>query len=109
MISILVFDIMLPIRALAFWYTHVDRLTDFESEMMNFSFRVPGNVFKRFVKVLFYFFIPYGLIATIPTQFFTGIIEGQYWVLTLLVCFILSLMCRFIWKLGLKHYGSASS
>ncbi len=106
---VLVFDIMVLIRSVAFWFTRVDRLTDFENEMVNFSFRIPGIVFKGFIKVVFYLILPYGLIATIPTQFFTGILEGRYWVLTLSVCIIFSLMCHFIWKLGLKHYGSASS
>jgi ABC-type uncharacterized transport system, permease component len=106
---ILVFDLMVLIRSAAFWFTRVDLLSDFESEMVNFSFRVPGIVFKGFTKVIFYWIIPYGLIATIPTQFFTDILDGRYWLLTILVCCLFTMLSQFVWKTGLKRYGSASS
>lgn len=106
---ILIFNLMVILRSAAFWVARVDSLNDFENEMINFSFRVPGIVYKGLTKVIFYLILPYGLLATIPTQFFTGMLEGRYWCLTSLVCVMFTFGSQFIWKLGLKRYGSASS
>lgn len=106
---ILMYDLMILIRSLAFWFIKTDALSEFEGEMVNFSFRVPGVVFKGISKLIFYIILPYGLIATIPTQFFT---KGlNYWdlILTLVVCAAFTCLSQIIWKLGLKHYSSASS
>ncbi|MCX8131735.1 MAG: ABC transporter permease [Clostridia bacterium] len=106
---VLMFDLMIIIRSTAFWFTRIDSLSDFENEMVNFSFRVPGVVFKGVSKLVFYVILPYGLMATIPTQFFTGLLDGWTCLLTITVCFVFTLLSQRIWKLGLKHYGSASS
>ena len=106
---VLMFDLMIIIRSAAFWFTRVDSLHEFENEMVNFSFRVPGVVFKGISKLIFYILLPYGLMATAPTQFFTGVLDSRYWILTLLVCVTFTFLSQFIWKLGLKRYGSASS
>lgn len=106
---VLIFDLMVILRSAAFWFTRVDSLNEFESEMVNFSFRVPGVVYKGLTKVIFYLILPYGLLATIPTQFFTGMLEGRYWLLTLFVGAMFTFINQLIWKLGLKRYSSASS
>ena len=105
---ILMFDLMVLLRCTAFWFTRVDSLLEFENEIVNFSFRVPGGVFKGISKVVFYVILPYGLMATIPTQFFTGVLEGRYWVLTIGITAVFSLLTWVSWKAGLKHYGSTS-
>jgi ABC-2 type transport system permease protein len=106
---VLMFDLMVILRSAAFWFTRVDTLMEFESEMVNFSFRVPGIVFNGLTKIIFYLVLPYGLIATIPTQFFTGVLNVGYWLLTIVVCTIFTFLSLSIWKMGLKHYGSAGS
>lgn len=109
MMLILVYDFMVIIRSAAFWFTSINSLQEFENEMVNFSFRVPGAVFKGLSKLVLYIILPYGLIATIPTQFMTGVLEPGGWVLTLAVVGTFTLLCQWIWKKGLERYGSASS
>lgn len=109
MMYILMFDLMVILRSAAFWIIKMDALNEFEDQMVNFSFRIPGVVFQGFNKLLFYVLLPYSLMATIPTQFFTQGLKLKYWVLTILVCLGFSLLTRIMWKLGLKRYGSASS
>ncbi len=106
---ILMFDLMVLIRTLAFRFIRTDALTGIENELVVFAFRIPGTVFKGISKLIFYVILPYGLIATIPTQYFTASLDLKYWILVLVVCAAFTVLCRFAWRLGLSRYGSASS
>jgi ABC-2 type transport system permease protein len=109
MMLILMYDLMVLIRSAAFWFTNTNSLHDFENEVVLFSFRIPGVAFKGLSKLVFYIILPYGLMATIPTQFFTGYLDGRHWLLTIAVCVAFTFLSQFVWRIGLKHYGSASS
>ncbi len=106
---ILMFDIMVILRTLAFRFIRTDTLQDIENELVVFSFRIPGVVFRGISKLIFYVILPYGLMATIPAQYFTGSLDWKHWVLTLSVCAGFSVLCRIAWRFGLSRYGSASS
>jgi ABC-2 type transport system permease protein len=106
---VLMYDLMVILRSLAFWFIKTDALMEFENEMMNFSFRIPGIVFKGASKLIFYVILPYALLATIPTQFFTTGLTLQDFILTMGVCIAFTFLSQIIWRTGLKHYSSASS
>jgi ABC-2 type transport system permease protein len=106
---LLMYDLMVIIRSVPFWFTSINSLSMFENEIVTFSFRIPGVVFKGISKFVFYILLPYGLMATIPTEFFTGSLSGKYWLMTVCVCFLFTLFSQMFWKIGLKRYGSASS
>lgn len=105
----LMYTLMIIIRSLAFRFVKIDAFCEIENELVNFSFRIPGVVFRGMWKLLFFVFLPYGLMATIPTQFLTNVMDGRYWVLTLAVSAGFWLLCLFMWKRGLRRYTSASS
>ncbi|HEX2945432.1 MAG TPA: ABC-2 family transporter protein [Clostridia bacterium] len=105
----LMYCLMIIIRSFAFRLVKVDSFLEIEGELVNFSFRVPGIVFRGVWKLIFYVFLPYGLMATIPVQFLTAALEGKYWLLVLGVCTVFGFLCVFLWRSGMKHYGSASS
>lgn len=91
-----------------FWTAFITDLSLFVLHV-NFSFRIPGVVFRGMWKLLFFVFLPYGLMATIPTQFLTDVMDGRYWVLTLAVSAAFWSLCILMWKRGLRRYTSASS
>lgn len=105
----ILYNLMVILRCCAFWFTSIDNINKLENELVNFSFRVPGVMYKGVAKIIFYFIIPYGLIATIPTEFFTGMMSIKGWIIAVGVCIELTILRRFIWKRGLKRYSSASS
>lgn len=105
----LMYFLMVIIRTLAFRFVKIDSFLEMEGELVNFSFRIPGIVFKGFWKLIFYVLLPYGLMATIPAQFLTDALDGRYWLLSLTVCAVFGCLCIFLWRKGLKSYGSASS
>lgn len=107
---LLMYDLMVIIRSASFWFTSISSLSLLENELVTFSFRIPGVVFKGISKLVFYVLLPYGLMATIPTEFFTeGFLGGKYWLMTICVCLFFTLFSQMLWKMGLKRYESASS
>jgi ABC-2 type transport system permease protein len=105
----LMYDLMIIIRTLAFRFVRIDSLCEIEGELVNFSFRIPGIVFKGAWKLIFYVLLPYGLMATIPAQFLADALDGRYWLLSLGVGAVFGFLCIFLWKRGMKRYGSVSS
>lgn len=105
----LMFGIMLLIRTAAFWFINVDALMELEDQLMNFAFKVPGVVFKGFYKILFFTILPYGLIATVPTQFFTDNLSVGSVIGACSITVIFFLLSIKAWNCGIKHYSSASS
>lgn len=105
---LLMYDLMIIVRSLSFWFTTVDSLQELEGELVGFSFRIPGIAFKGLTKMIFYIILPYGLIATMPTQFFTEGLNIKTFVMIILVCTFFTIAAKILWRTGLKRYGSAS-
>ncbi|HEY5561513.1 MAG TPA: ABC-2 family transporter protein [Clostridiaceae bacterium] len=106
---ILMYDLMVIIRSSAFWFIKIDSLQEFENEMVNFSFRVPGVAYRGISKLIFFVILPYGLMATIPTEFFTASLKISLYIMSIIICIVFTVISQFAWKFGLRHYGSASS
>lgn len=106
---ILMYDLMVIIRSSAFWLIRIESLQEFENEMVNFSFRVPGVAFRGITKLIFFIILPYGLMATIPTQFFTASANNSIYIMAIIVCLVFTILSQILWKASLRHYGSASS
>ncbi len=106
---LLLYNLMLILRTLSFWFVKTDALNDLEGEFIGFSLRVPGIVYSGIAKFVLYILLPYALLATMPTQFFTGIFSCEQWLLVLGVTLCFTLLAQGLWRLGLKHYSSASS
>ena len=105
----LLYDLMLITRTLSFRFIKTDALNDLEGELVGFSVKVPGIVFRGVAKFILYVLLPYALIATIPTQFFTGTFGIGLWLLVLGVVSAFTILALSMWHRGLKCYGSASS
>lgn len=106
---ILMYDLMIILRCCGFWFTKADNIYKLENELVNFCFKVPGIMYKGIGKMIFYFILPYGLIATIPTEFIAGTMTVQGWLTAISVCSVFSFLAIFLWKRGLGRYSSASS
>lgn len=106
---LLLFGLMLIVRTAAFWFINIDALMELEDQLINFAFKIPGVVFQGVYKVIFFFILPYGLIATIPTQYFTENLTGSSLVVSCVIALGFFILSVKIWNVGIKHYSSASS
>lgn len=109
MMFLLMYCLMVLLRCPAFWLVRANAFNDLESTLVEFAFRVPGVVYQGVWKVLLYVLLPYGLMATLPTQFLTGGMSPAAWLLAAIVLAGFWGLMNLIWKMGLRRYGSASS
>jgi ABC-2 type transport system permease protein len=82
---------------------------DLENTLVDFAYRIPGVAFRGVWKVILYVVLPYGLMATLPTQLLTGGMPWSYWLLASGVLAGFWLLMNLFWRSGLRRYGSASS
>ncbi|MBI9100556.1 MAG: ABC-2 family transporter protein, partial [Spirochaetaceae bacterium] len=79
MMNLVMYSLFLIIRTWAFFFVKIDALTQAEDSIVEFAFRIPGTAFKGISKFIFMVCIPYGLIATVPTEFITNLLDLNEW------------------------------
>jgi ABC-2 type transport system permease protein len=105
---VLMFDLMVLMRAPAFRLRRMSAFNAAESALVEFSMRVPGSAYKGGLKLLFRVILPYGLIATFPTEVFFGTAGWRGWAAALGVTIAFTALARLAWKRGLASYESPS-
>ena len=108
LMTLLWYDIELILRCIPFFVVSAVNITRLE-ELLELNMKVPGVLFKGVFKVLFYFVLPYGIMATIPTQFVMKTISPAGIVYGLVIVSLFTGLAFGIWHMGLKNYKSASS
>ena len=106
---LLMYCLMIVLRVPAFWLLRTDAFNELENALVDFSYRIPGVAFRGVWKALLYVALPYGLMATFPTQFMTGTLHLRHWLLAGGVLAGFWVLMTLLWRSGVKHYGSASS
>jgi len=107
MMNMLMYSLFLLVRTTAFFFIKIDALTQAEESLVEFAFRIPGTAFKGISKFIFMVFIPYGLIATVPTEFITNLLDMKEWTAVISITAFFFIVSRLFFKLGLSRYSSA--
>lgn len=106
---ILYYDVMVIIRTIVFFVIQATSIERLEGELITLCMKVPGILFTGAFKVLFYLLLPYGIMATIPTQFFSGSLSPMGFFYAIFITIAFTGFTLAFWKLGLRNYKSASS
>ena len=106
---ILYYDMGVILRTILFFVIQATSIERFEGEFIELCMKVPGVLFKGAFKVVFYLFLPYGIMATMPTQIFIGTLSPLGFLYAIGITFVFTSFTLWFWKLGLKNYKSASS
>lgn len=108
LMTILYYDLEVIIRTIPFLVISagVERIED---AALNLCMRIPGVVFKGVYKFVFYFILPYGIMATIPTQIITESLSASMLLLAAAIVLFFTVFTLWFWRFGLRHYKSASS
>jgi ABC-2 type transport system permease protein len=109
LMDLLYYDMEVILRTITFFVISAPSIERLEGDMLMLNFQVPGVIFKGFFKVLFYYIMPYGIMATVPTELLSGAytVPGLLWGIAASIIF--TAFTLWFWKLGLRHYKSASS
>lgn len=103
------YDMMVIIRTIPFFVIQASSIERLEGEAITLCMKIPGTLFKGAFKLLFYLILPYGIMATVPTQFFSRTLSPLGFVYSVAVVLAFTVFTLFFWKFGLKNYKSASS
>jgi ABC-2 type transport system permease protein len=104
--TLLWYDVMLILRTAPFFFQSALNITKAE-DLLELCMKVPGVWFRGALKVLVYFVLPYGIMATVPTQAFAGTLTIPGLIYAVFVVCIFTALALLLWKLGLKCYRSA--
>ncbi len=109
LMTLLWYDLMLLLRTVPFFVMSAATAHQIEDSLIELSMKVPGVVFEGIWKILFQVVLPYGLMATLPTQMLTGTLTapGLMWGCGVAVMF--TFLALRLWRFGLSRYKSASS
>lgn len=109
LMAILYYDMEVIIRTIPFFVVSATNVERLEGAAFDLCMRVPGVLFKGIFKILFYFILPYGIMATIPAQIITNSVSSTMIAASVVIAVIFTVFTLKFWQLGLKHYKSASS
>lgn len=98
-------NVLFFLMSLAFWLGRVDELRDMLAWIIELGSK-PALVYPTVLKKVFYWVIPFFLIANVPTEFLTGERHSIIpFIGAVIPCLLLN---QIVWKRGLKKYASAS-
>lgn len=109
MMTILYYDMELLIRCLAFFVFSVNNLTKIEETAIDLCLKIPGIAFYGIYKFIFYCVLPYGVIATLPTQALTGALSAKGLLFGAAIVCVFTFLALSFWSYGVHRYESASS
>lgn len=109
LMQILYYDMEVILRTFPFFFIQTASIERLEIEFLGLCMKIPGTLFKGAFKVLFYLVLPYGIMSTIPTQFFAGVLTPVGFVYSIAVVVAFTIFTLAFFRLGLKNYKSASS
>ena len=109
LMTLLWYDVQLILRTNSFFVISTTAINQLESCTLDMCMKVPGILFKGFWRFLFWLVLPYGIMATLPTQLITRTLSPQGFLYGILITVLFTALALRFWKFGLKHYKSASS
>lgn len=107
--TILYYEVEVIIRSVSLYIVSTARLDQLEDAGITLCMKLPGIAFYGIYKVLFYFILPYGIMATYPVQSMIGEMNLNRALYGMFIIILFSFVTALIWKKGLKHYNSVSS
>ncbi len=109
LMTLLYYDMELLIRCFAFFVFSVNNLVKIENTAVDLCLKIPGIAFYGIYKFIFYCVLPYGVIATLPTQAVTGGLSAKGLVFGVVIVAIFTFIAILFWRYGVHRYESASS
>jgi len=109
LMTVLYYDVELILRTMPFFVISATAIEQLEGNMLELNFKIPGILYKGFFKVLFCFVLPYGIMATVPTQLISGTIGWEGLAVSVGIVVVFTVFALWFWRFGLRRYKSASS
>lgn len=109
LMTILFYDMELLLRCFAFFVFSVNNLMKIENTALDLCMKIPGIAFYGIYKFIFYCILPYGVIATLPTQVLIGALSVKGLMFGVVIVCMFTFIALSFWTYGVHRYESASS
>lgn len=109
LMAVMYYNMEIIIRTIPFFIISATSIERLEGAAFDLCMRVPGVLFTGIFKILFYFILPYGIMATIPAQILTNSVSADMIALSAGIVVVFTVFAQWFWRFGLKNYKSASS
>lgn len=109
LMTMLYYNLELLIRCFAFFAFSVNNLVKIENTATDLCMKIPGIAFSGAYKLIFYCVLPYGVIATLPTQALIGELSAKGLIFGVAIVCIFTFIASAFWAYGVRRYESASS
>ena len=109
LMTLLWYDMELILRTIPFFVISSNAIERMEGDVIELNFKIPGVLYKGAYKALFYFVLPYGIMATVPTQLLSGGLTAAGLLQASCTVAAFTAFALWFWRFGLRHYKSASS
>lgn len=106
---VLWYDMMVILRTIAFFTISISSIQRLEGTVLDMAMRIPGVAFQGAFKVIFMVLLPYGLMGTVPVEWFTGALTNGGLIYSLAVVVIFTAFMLWFFRQGVRNYKSASS
>ncbi|MBI4494097.1 MAG: ABC-2 family transporter protein [Chloroflexi bacterium] len=93
---------------LVLWTGRIENIAYALEPVMDVA-RVPADVFRGLLRVLFTFVLPVAMISTVPSKALLGLLEPWMGIYAALLALALLWASTHLWRVGLRRYSSASS
>ncbi len=109
LMTLLWYDLQMIVRTIPFFTISANNIARMGDTLLDLCLKVPGTLFKGVYKVIFYFFVPYGIMATYPTELIAGKLTFPELIYGCFIVVLFTIFTLWFWSFGLRHYKSASS
>lgn len=109
LMTLLWYDLQVLFRTIPFFTVSAVNIGRISDTILELCIKLPGTMFKGLYKVFFYLILPFGLMATLPTQLLAGKLTLSGFLYGCLIVTVFTILTLWFWHFGLKHYKSASS
>lgn len=104
--QILYYEMEVIIRSVSFYVVSAARISQLEEAGLDLCMKLPGIAFYGVYKVIFYFILPYGIMAMLPVQSLIGEMNRSLAAVGIGVVGAFTLLTYLLWTRGTRHYNS---
>lgn len=107
--TLLWYDLQIIFRTIPFFTGSANNIVRIGDDVLELCLKLPGTLFHGIFKFLFYLVLPYGIMATFPTEVITGKLTLLGYIYGVGIVLLFTAFTLWFWRFGVKHYKSASS
>jgi ABC-2 type transport system permease protein len=106
--AVIIYSFWIILATLSFWFVRVENILVIFQSMYEAG-RWPISLYPGWLRFALTFIVPVAFATTVPAQALTGRLTGETLAGAVAAAFVLLLVSRIFWRIGLRRYSGASA